>query len=464
MKKLFTLLLTLITVFSCFSVSAAETDVLDFLDFEPGSYKAEGTINFKLNKPLQILDLLEQETASVGMPFDLKMLMSSLLDTKMSYTEKTIIDSDGKTIKSEIEYNSDFPLVFSDNLSVDIKAKQLCWTLFDGNDIKVIQEAPNDKYIYVNYSELFAQDMYDDMIDISKIANYTTFTNDINRIMKDRYTVTTSGNKVTLTLSEEEFKNAVIDILEYFEMPREDIDEVVKALVSVQIFDKNAVECEYRLNRQGKIESAKAKINIKTNIYDIIAQTDGDTTGLERDKSFIDISITNDVKYKYTNVKVDVPELTEENSYNPFVMAQEDIYDENYEEYTYNDCYYYAETKEEYLSAVSNNRFPVDKVIKGLTINSKDISDAEIVYTDGIIKIEDSEDNFYLHIAVGTGHVWYENTDIYLDNPILEENGAVYVTPEFMEKLFGLELGYAAYYPDDETGALSFYEIYYEEV
>lgn len=460
MKRFLSSILVFVILLGCIGVSANSENPIAFITTQYNAVKCEGTMGMKLNKPLDVLDILFADDSETA-PFDIKLLVENLLESKVKFEEKMIYQNDGKTLQAEANMDFNMPIVVNDSLSLDTNMKMSMWVDCDTQTpsnpiIKTIYKTPFDKrYMYMDYVNSIPEEqrgLFLMMIPTS--STYKIFAEQIANLVYANSTVKKAGNNITITISNNQLLSMISGAMKLFP---ENIgaDEVIEALSSVQIFDDKAIVAEYTLDRLGRISKQNASINIKTNVYDIMQATGTDYYDIDREDAYIDFSLLTSAKYTYDNVKVSLPVLTEENSFNPYAPVAEEDYVSEYE-YKYSACYINADNTEEYISYITNRKYPLRKIFEEIEIEGKYLYNNQIDVANGQIIISNPETDFNLTITEFSNIVNYNGQDIYLDAPVHEENGVCYITEEFLFKVFGLTPQYSSYHPYDETGSITY--------
>ena len=444
MKRVLSVVLVMLIVFSCVAVSADSNVSLDFLKTKYDYVQAEGSMTMKLNKPLDVLDYLPISEDEFG-PLVLKTFVEGLIDSKIDYTEKMAYDNGGRALKAQVDYIVNAPLLINEDLSADARMKMTTWLDFDTTSLaepklSIIAKTPfMQEYICMDYNDLIDDDMYDMILAVMPTSpTYDIFMDQAVNLISSNSTVTKRSNIVKITMSNDNLVSMITNILKLTMADNPDIAEINDILSKVQIFDDNAITMEYELDYNNRIKRAKTDINFKTNVYDILTVSGEDADYLERENSYIDLTLTAEEKYSYNKESIDIPAITDDNSINPY---EPNDYDYEYDyDYSYIDIY--SDTKDEYLQYVLTEKYPLRKVIEGYYSSKNPVTVDDITVSDGKITVANEDNSFSLIITEFSNKVIYNGQEIYLDNPIMEENGTCYVTNEFIEKVFGLTEGY----------------------
>ena len=489
------------------SPAYAEDNSLDFLLKEYNSIEGKIKISAKLNKPLEILS----KVPVGGDYIDLQRLVESAVKGTVEYSYKTKTDLDNKKIQLEMTGESKLPLVLNKNLDAEVNARHGMWLNLDfGNSERpvyeiTIQNPVFNKYInmdvmscYPTYSPLgslsviggadgptaiyvadSAQQIEEayynpaDVIDtVLDRESYAEMQKRITAAMRNNSTVVKNGNKVTVTFTDKGAKRYIADSVKtaYDSMETdyrtaiENYDEVkvtLKKLFDVPIFAENeAMKFEYLLDSNGYIKSVKTTVNIKTNVFELITAIYGSADAVEfnHDKSVVDLTVFTETEYSSVNkdIKITFPELTEENTFNPYKPGDMTEIEDGAFDFSMCSCEYYDMYINE--AKIDGNKldFKLRDVFDGADI---DYSNGKIVITKGDSSGEDYDayiwyNDFFdksIIINVGSDTVFIDDKAKTVSDIPYVINDRTYVSNRFIEEITGLKLNYIEGVPYEES-------------
>lgn len=475
----------------------AEDATLDFLLKDYNSIEGKIKISAKLNKPLDILSKVP-----IGNDFiDLQKLVESAMNSTGEYNYKTLLDIDSKKMQFEMTGESKMPLTLNRNLDVAVNAKQGMWLNLDYSSSEkpvyelTMQNPVFDKYIhmdmvndyplaspldsmsviggadgpaaiYVTDSPEQTEAAYNPVDMINAMLNkeaYAALQKSTVDSMKSNSKAVKSGNKVTVTFTDKGIKQYLADAIKSsyksmgvdYKSSIENYDEVkasLKKLSDVPMFDENnAMICEYTLDSNGYIKSVKTTTNIKTNVFDLIMATaDSETTlELNHDKSVIDLTLYTETEYTKVNkgVNITFPELTDENTFDPFKQGDMTEIEDGAFDYSKCSCEYY----DMYLGESKINGNKVEfKLINAFEGANVDFNNGKITITKSENAEEDYSDlNWYnsffdktIIINVGSDTVFIDDKAKTVSDIPYIIGDRTYITNRFIEEITGLKLNY----------------------
>ena len=460
MKKFLSVVLLFVMMLGCTVVEAAKSPSLGFLmfDISDSNYSnisQTGTVKFKLNKPLSILELAEEEMyLSYDAPLDVLTFVDSLCDTELAFSSKTKITDNGKKISSENHTKADVPFKANENLEGYIKANQSVWTDYDLSDSEnyrfdSIQYGYNSTKYLTSSSELF-EDTDLPFADVYDMVMELMTSQEVNKKLVDSIsknaTVTGNSSNVKIHFDDMGLKMYILDILEiaFSEsgnnelLDDADLEEIKAAFAMFKIFDDDALVMEYTLDKKGRISKSETELNVNLNVYNIIAMIGEDTGPLTKENSNIDFTISAKTDIKYNAVTIEKPELTEENSID-YITYRYPYYDyEDYEDYEYYEDYYWMYSR--VYPDIDSNCI-VDGEIRYVCLRSiMEEMGYTVFYENGNIYGE--TENPYtkyksLLLTVGGEIASTDIQDVNLDVPVFVKDGVAYISVSDCEKLTG---------------------------
>lgn len=461
MKKIISLLLFFVMLLPCVCVHAASVPSLDFMKstLDNKNYsdvEQNGTISFKLNKPFSILE----DNKEVSSYVDAYKIFNSIFDSKMTISSKTKVTDSGKKISAYSNVKSNIPLKLNNNFEADIKLNQTVWSDIDCSDIdnisyKMIMSNPQSaKYITLDdkllldneeemhyvisqiYSLLFDNDRIGEINDklVYAIYNHATVTgNSKNAVIK----FDDLGLKLYIV---DVFKVLISEIDESL-IDEIEIEEVEKALASVQIFGKDALVLRYTLDSKGRVTKQKIELNVDFNIYDFVKALGEETEEITKDNAVLDFTISSDISIKYNTVKIEKPEITEENSIDILEFNDPYYYD------TVDDDLDFNESEDIYYPCTSANvdtNCLVDDKVEYVQLRSLlDGMDYNIHYENG--KIYAETENEYakynsINYVIGSDVVYTDVGEVKLLKAMFVKDGITYIYLDDAAALSGMDV------------------------
>jgi len=479
MKKIISILLTLLIVTCSMCVCSAEAPSLDFLEKSALCEVIEqsGAVDFKLNKPFTVLEELQKSEDFKWMSnhIDIVSVFESLFDSTMNINAKVKLGDSKKEFEAHIKSN--VPFKINDNLDGDVRSKYDFWGSVDFSDdanpyFDMIMSHPfAAKYITVD-SELLKEndavtneeilEVYKATFDAEKISELNQKT--IESIKKNA-SINKTTNGVKIQFTDAGLKLYIADVIEAafgvagVEMLGEsDLQDVKKVMSEIPFFADEALVLEYMLDDEGRIATEKAVLNVKLNLYDLMAATESDTEGLTKENSTLDFTVTTDTSISYDDVEIKRPELTEENSVDIFEFEDPYYYDPVVGgEYKPEEDYYYS-----WSSAHFDDSCIEDGKVKYVKFRSffEDMG-YTVSYDNGYVraKINSSEGKFKEYcIGIGSDVAYTDIHDVNMIKPLILVDGTTYISVEDCENLTFKRRESVTYEYSYGTGMLHFWD------
>lgn len=374
MKKL-TAIICALAMFFTFACGAGAAE-LDFLDKEYQSYDATVEFSMGLNKPLDFISALAREEE---IPFDLQYLTESLLKAKFTADIQAETGKDYMSARVAMAVSANVPIEFSEDFSIAVGTKLRLWMDYDFSDkdsltCSVIFTNPIDgKYCYMDVGDILEENGEEAaeeaaaIVDMMKSLDVKSGVSEITSVVKDvikgNAKVTAVGNERTIAFSAEAAKKYIAGVLEgvlnseYMKraaqaaggdqlIDEEDLRELKASLDKIKIFADDAIEFKYTLDGKDFAKEAETKLHFAFNIAEICEAFEADEEDiypLTKENSDVDFTAAAKTVYRsVNNVKVQLPELTEENSVDlseKFNVRPDEEYDyhtdDYWEEYNY---------------------------------------------------------------------------------------------------------------------------------
>lgn len=471
MKRLISFIAAAVMMFTM-SVSAAG---LDFLKEEYKSYESAAELSFTLNKPIDFLDgLAEAYPASLFV--NLKTLAESLFGAESNMNVKVSISDDYKQIRMSMEGTQSVPAEVNRNLTLNVDAKCGMWIDLDFSDgenptYDIIAKYPYmDKYLKIDIAELAKSDggeafasvaaVYDKLLNKEAIGAISAKAADL---LTECGTVTARGAAVTVKLDDAAAKKYILGVAELalniaadnggtekLFLP-EATGNVMSALAvrgmlagvrdtldKIQIFGKDGITITYTL-------AGKYVGGVTSDIhFSIDPAAAARVFGAELDtEGVLDFTLHMKQTYKNVNryVKVDFPELTDENS----VLFNEMMY--GYDTMIVSDGaspFIGIYEEGEYLAAGRDGAyFGVRNLFE-----SADSDTFDIAYDNGLLTVTAAEGRYgfkTVKFRVGENIVNVDGMDLALNYPAIERDNKVYVDDFFVKAVFDYDLSSMSY-------------------
>ena len=488
MKKLITLIITLTMFIGTVPAEAAKEPSLDFLkaSYKDSKYyniSQNGSLSFKLNKPIVGLDFLDKMIDSNNSPLDLKALIEGLFDSTITYTAKQKTTNAGEKSSVEMQMKSSAPIRINNNFELAVNTNYSVWADLDVSDAKnismdYIMSTPQNKRYITMSTDDFAEYM-----DEEELAEYNEVMEMISQIyLSDEYLaemqnemvnsisenakITGTARDIKIVFSDLGLKKYFADVFEivmdiYPEEIREQLmdgsDEFIDTLkdvaINVPFFADDALVMEYKLDSKNRIISEKVELNVDLDVFELLTYLGEDTLGLTENNSNISFSMFADAAFKYNTVNVKKPELTEENSVSiiDILPTYDPIIYEEYEEYESYDEYYssyvYFDTDENFYGSNGEKYVPLRNLLESF--------DYVVDYNDGkITATSDSKYAEYDNITfdIKSTVVNTNSVNHTLSSAPIIINDKSYITLTDAEKVMNFTTWSYSYYPYDKSG------------
>ena len=343
MKRFICVVLSLVIVLSSI-VAYADTDTLFNAGKDIKSANTHTEFTVRLNKPFDFITELTEELGDTG-PIDLKKLLESGFSITENADVSYSVSEDGQKVKLAAVSEVDLPLVINSDFKADIWTRTGMWLEMDITNeenpvLCFIYKIPfSNKYYVIEYSDIRELDDFsheDFMAGMKAVNNDELFGGDeqffkeliLENIKIDEKTT----NKIyRVTVDDKGFKNIVKGISEklfdtimetlavYEEIDnlewRYQFEEYMSVIDNYQLIGKDGISATVTLDG-GKLKFVDYSMHINFNLYDLITAYGGDLEEYKRDLWEIDFTISSKIGYENVNkdIKIDFPEITEENS------------------------------------------------------------------------------------------------------------------------------------------------------
>lgn len=457
MKKLFTLVLTVILVFSVVTVNAQLPAALSGIYT---NYTGNYSFSVSFESSEDIVALLDEIEIGeeINNFIDIKALLKSLftLDTDM----KLQADISENFDKAELAITSSSrqSVEVSQNLNIDINAKDGIWIKLDLSSEEPVFEIVYSGPFVNKYMKMDLFEMITDEAEKEEFVNslksvynkeYIVSTQDFAMSLLEKYAdIKTSGANCTIKLDNEGLTSIIDEIMDYTaEKIADTTGEAVEypSFKGMQFLGDDGITVKYSF-AGGKISGEVMDADISINLSEIYTQLYG-MEWMYNSEGIFDLKVKS--KGEMSNIsktKVAFPQLTDENSFDFMDMmeTEEDYYYEYEEDYVYEPAYpyYYAYGSAEYLPVIDGEIYvPIRETFVSAYDDTVDIG-----YNNGVITL--TSDYFpgfsTLTLAVDSD-VAYADGQAYYTDKILKIGNTTYASSEMFEDIFGWTLEWASY-------------------
>lgn len=329
MKKLITLILVFVML--PITAFASSADMLaEVLKNSQSITSAHTTMQeqVKLNRPLEIFECIPNFDLG-NTDIDLAMLADSVASAKSTIDMSYNLSDDLKKGDISMQMEFDTPIRFNDSFTLTAWTKIGLWVTYDltneGNYMfKVIADIPfMKKYQVLDMSEYFNENpSYVKLVDkaLAEAVNDSAA-----KALIGNADLRKVGNRYTLSFTDEGAKAYILEILElskqYAKDDREEklfdslINNANDFFTKTTLLGEEGMTFEIEVNSRGYITAQNVSMNIALNVYDILEAYSKNTEGLDREKSYIDITASAAFEMSgHNKTTVDIPEITEENA------------------------------------------------------------------------------------------------------------------------------------------------------
>ena len=493
MKKIVSLILTLVIAFSIVTVSA---DVPDFLVKAMNNYSAEYSLSMTFESNDELLALLEEleMPEEVNNFVDIKALLQSLLTNKSTRTLQADMSEDPRQIEMGLTSSSTQKVVVNQNLGITADMKMGMWIKMDLDAptpvFEIIYSHPMlnkymvmDLFELVNDEEVKVQilDMFNALFNKDYIDSINEFSLDlINKYAK----VSRSGRDYIIKIDNDGLWNIIEDFIPFMEaktkelMPQQTVgviggtDGPTSIIVSgeedympdlpyipepqefprITLLGKDGITLRCTLSGKN-ITRERMTADIEINLPEIAALS-GEEWQYASD-GILDFTIEYDITLsKIGSTKVDFPVLDDGNSFNYADLYAQPDYDDNYyEEYTPHYPHYYVGAYAKELPVLNGEYYvPLRSILEDAYYDQ-----VAIGYNAGYVTAVSDYFPGFKEIT------FCVNSDIALIDgvehkisPVIMSNGTVYVGCSLFEDTFGWHLEDLTHYILDNSFSMYF--------
>ena len=458
MKKI----ISLITVFILMSVTAFASDAEDLAAMldksgELHSASVEMKIKTDLNKPLDIISQIPNSESEYS-DINPQMMVESFIGTEMKINCAYSASEDYKKLLAEVYVEFDAPIQINENLKINAWSKTGMWIDYDFTDVenpvyRVIRKSPTDKkYDIINMSGYFKENP--DKLPAINADAIKEQQKKAKDALLNNAEITKADGVYTIKLTDETAKDYIKDVMalakEFMPVDTE-TDSTMSQLLGfferVNIFGKDGITITVTPDKSGYIESETTDMHINMNVYDAITEFGGKTTGLDRDKAEIDLTVKAACKYaNHNSAKPDLPEITDENS-NVIEYSND-----NYSSYDANGIELWAwyDGEEPVILKDNTAYFPYEDMARQIGLDLRtEVMDDTITISSG--------ESYHVDVK-GNEVTLYGDTQERGHTPVISENGRWYCSDGFLWYL-GMNSSYSLEY-DIESNSIK-YEFWY---
>ncbi len=447
MKKIISLVIGLVTMLTGIGASARNTDFLGdvYLNY---TQEAEMSVTFKSSD--DIVALLEEVEfpQEINDYVDLKALLSTILSEKSYMNVQADISEDYKRAKIAITGSSEQAITFNKNLNIDIKSQMGMWLDLDlGEEPKYILTYSNpmsNKYMVMDVFKEMDKDEIDDTIEMLEYIFTKSFIDSVqeysSELIKEHSKITFSGGRCIIKIDNDGLIKILDGIITYIAdaikvtvgLP---IDLEVPSLEGIQLLGDEGITYTYSFNANNKVSEVKTAIDIFVDISKLYTYFTEEEWEYEA-KGLLDFDIKSKSSFtRYGSTKPVFPVLTEDNSINMNEMfAASPEYEYEYEAPVVPD-YLYCYTEDVLVKE--------DKIYIPLRYTIEDgYGDAATVgYENGVVTVESEYLPGYKKLTlVVNSDIADTDGALHKIDPVLMENGTVYVSTETFEGMLGWDL------------------------
>ena len=445
MKKIISLVIGLVTMFTSICASARSTD---FLGDVHRNYTQETELSVTFKSSEDIVALLEEVEfpQEINDYVDLKALLSSILSEKSYINVQADISEDYKRAKIGITGSSEQAITFNKNLNIDVKSQMGMWMDLDlGEEPKYILTYSypiSNKYMVIDVFKEMDKDEIDDTIELLEYVFTKSFIDSVqeysSELIKEHSKITFSGGRCIVNIDNDGLIKILDGIITYIAdaikvtvgLP---IDLEVPSLEGIQILGNEGLTYTYSFNANNKVSAVNTVADISVDISKLYTYFTEEVWEYQS-KGLLDFDIKSKSTFtRYGTTKPVFPVLTDENSISindRFVSYPEYEHEEFVEPY-----YIYCYTDDVIVKE--------DKIYIPLryTVEEGYGDIAAIGYDNGIVTVESEYLPGYKKLTL-TVNSDVADTDgaLHKIDPVLMENGTVYVSTETFEGMLGWDL------------------------
>ena len=476
MKKFLCVVLSLVIVLSSI-VAYADTDTLFNAGKNIKSANTHTEFTVRLNKPFDFITEITEELGDTA-PIDLKKLLESGFSITENADISYSVSEDNKKVKLAAVSELDVPLVINSDFKADIWARTGMWLEMDITDeenpvLYIIYKTPfSNKYYVIDYSDIRELDDFSHekfMEGMKSVSNDELFGGDekfFKELILDNVKIEekTSNKLYRITTDDTGFKNivkgiagklfdAILEALAVYEEIdnqewRYQFEEYISVIDDYQILGKDGISATVTLDG-GNLKFVDYSMHINFNLHDLITAYGGDLEEYNRDLWEIDFTISSKTEYENVNedIKIDFPEITEENSNR--ILNPTPYYYENYSRISIN--------PHNEIEIDENGMFLVDL---SSAMSGSYIAKQYYIVEDGIITITPREGQYdfvQAKMTAGSDVINIDGNEFTMSHKVEENEKNVLIPVDALTYMMGYELSYISGEPTDGRMHISMY-------
>ena len=395
MRKITAFIIAAIMIFTAVTASAATPD---FLYQSHTNYSSEQTLSVELKSAESIVNLLDELGALEYMTdyFNVEGFLMSLLSADFKMSTQCDISDDYNQQKMSVQVEASNTVEPNRNLKIAVDAKTGLWYNVDiaEEKIEMIQSLPAmNKYMYFDLAKLMPEDDRAQYFEVAKVIYSKPVVEQIQKFSVDTFTknadVKLSGGKYTIKIDNEALVTAIDEIIAYgVELTNainpDYIDFEIPSFEGLKLLGKKGIEIKYSLSG-GKPSKMEMTADICLDISNIYTHFTGEEWEYES-KGIVELQMKSSATMsKYGKTKVELPELTAENSIDiaeRYAMPEpiEGDYEPEYP-------YYWVSCYAEDMPKIDGNLYVP---LRNTLVDAYDES-VNISYDDGVITLENTD-------------------------------------------------------------------------
>ena len=447
MKKIIALVVGMVTMLTSVVASARNTD---FLGEVHRNYTQETEMSVTFTSSDEIVALLDEVEFSdeINDYIDIKAFLRTLLSENSYVNVQADISEDYEKAKIAITGSCEKAITYNKNLNFDFRYQMGMWIDFDlGEEPKYVLTFSHpftNKYMVIDVFKEMDEKEVNDTIELLEYVFTKSFIESVqeysSQIIKEHSKITFSGGRCIVKIDNEGLIKIIDGMVKYVAdaikvtvgLP---IDLEVPSFEGIQILGSEGLTYTYSFNVNNKVSEVKTDMDVSVDVSKLYTHFTEEEWEYEA-KGLLNFDIKTKSKFtKYGTTKPLFPELTEENSIN-----LNERYSAMYEEYEGYEEYETPVVSDYIYCWTGNVIVKDDKLYIPLrqTIEEGYGDAATINYENGVITVESEYLPGYkkLTLVVNSDTA---DTDgaLHKIDPVLMEDGVVYVSTETFEGMFG---------------------------
>ena len=451
-KKVMSFIIAVIMVFAAIPINA-QTDFM----FEP-VYNCTEDMSFEMsfdNSKEFVALLKEMEIPEEFEIFaDLEKFLETLFSVEGKILAQADVSEDMKKAQISIVADDFNSIDFNRNLKMDITSKLGMWFEYDFTDninpvFEIIYSIPfMEKYVHMDIFDIMTDEEKAQFVSIMFATMEKSLDSDTKdffmEIFEKHADIDTSLSRATIKIDNDALVGIVNDMIPYIAnlagqyLSEEEKMAMLESIDSfkienIKLLGEKGIECKYNF-KNGKISKASTAVDISIDFSEIYTSV----TGMEwyfESKGNLDFTFKTDtVVSKIGSTKVNMPTITDENTFSLTEKMKEDMT-------------YPTEIPEE------ENAYPhwyiggdVNKLPLRMTLESGYEDTVSIAFEKGVITVscEYFPDFKTMKLTNGSSKVYFDGVEKKTDSVVIQD-GTTYVSNKLFTEYFGWEFS-SAYY------------------